>query len=103
VQLVVSVWHENPRQLLLTGRSAAGTEHEGTDLMSTLTIEQAEQVAIGWRTGSQSSEEWTSPAGPLFVSGEFAEADASGWSTKCGTNCTVWSCIGDSDVVAICC
>lgn len=51
---------------------------------------QAEAIVAGWRTGEQSD----SPAGPLFTSGEYAEADITlSWRTwtisgQCGTACT---------------
>jgi len=56
-----------------------------------------EEVVARWRNGGEQN-----PAGPLFVAGEFAEADMTngcgtgGCSYTCGTNCTgsgiCWCC-----------
>jgi hypothetical protein len=48
-----------------------------------------EELVARWRN----SGEQDNPAGPLFVAGEFAEADitngcCTGQLTECGTNCT---------------
>ena len=43
--------------------------------MRTLGMRQVEQVVAGWRGAGEPVEGWESPAGPLFPSGEHAEAD----------------------------
>ncbi|MFI7708215.1 DUF6229 family protein [Nonomuraea sp. NPDC049480] len=74
--------------------------------MPTLTLNQAETIVAGWRTGAEPVAGWKSPAGPLFPSGEYAEADISATITAgvsiCGTACT-WSCLQSSRVRLACC
>ncbi|WP_425480083.1 DUF6229 family protein [Metallibacterium scheffleri] len=52
------------------------------------TISQDKDLIAKWRNDGSSGN----PAGPLFSSGEFAEADIASESglmfTQCGTNCT---------------
>lgn len=57
--------------------------------MPMLMKERAEDVVAGWRAGDQPLE-MSSPAGPLFPSGEYAEHELTmtGHSGKCGTVCT---------------
>jgi hypothetical protein len=43
--------------------------------MPSLLAEEVERIAVSWRTGTHAVDGWTSPAGPLFVGGGFAEAD----------------------------
>ncbi|HEX2419730.1 MAG TPA: DUF6229 family protein [Micromonosporaceae bacterium] len=58
--------------------------------MSPVELQSAEQVVARWRSGADAD----SPAGPLFLSGEYAEADITqSWRTwtisgRCGTACT---------------
>lgn len=70
--------------------------------MSDITRETADRIVASWRGGAVAVENWESPAGPVFASGEFAESDitmeaifaASGCPTPppttniCGTVCT---------------
>jgi hypothetical protein len=53
-----------------------------------ISINQAAELVSQWRTQADAFN----PAGPLFVGGEFAEADivceTSGISGKCGTACS---------------
>lgn len=43
--------------------------------MSTDRVVRVERVVAGWRGAGEPVEGWESPAGPLFPSGEYAEAD----------------------------
>ncbi len=56
--------------------------------MATDMLERAEAVVAQWRTSAGADN----PAGPLYASGEYAEADiiVAGWpeSGRCGTACT---------------
>jgi len=55
--------------------------------MSEEAVRQAEELVASWRTGTGADN----PAGPLYASGEHAEADivgAAGPSFTCGTVCT---------------
>lgn len=74
--------------------------------MPTLTLDQAETIVTGWRTGFQPVEDWQNPAGPLFPSGQYAEADITAAITTaisiCGTECT-FSCLRSSEVRLSCC
>ena len=58
--------------------------------MTTMEIEQGEQLAASWRAGTGHG----SPAGPLYTGGRYARADLrqrTGTGTaRCGTACT-WS------------
>jgi hypothetical protein len=56
--------------------------------MPTVSMDHAEEIVAGWRTSDADS-----PAGPLFVSGRYAEADiitaTVGTGTgRCGTDCS---------------
>jgi hypothetical protein len=74
--------------------------------MPTLTLDRAETIVTGWRTGTAPVDDWKSPAGPLFPSGEYAEADISASITAaisiCGTVCT-YSCLRSSNINLACC
>lgn len=43
--------------------------------MPTLTPERADDIIAGWLTGTDVVDGWDNPAGPLFISGKYAEAD----------------------------
>ncbi|WP_433257235.1 DUF6229 family protein [Streptosporangium sp. CA-135522] len=59
-----------------------------------VTLEQAEEIIAGWRSGTEPIEGWDNPAGPLLSSGEYAESEITmagvPESGRCGTACT-WS------------
>jgi hypothetical protein len=54
--------------------------------MPKLTQEQADRIVAGWRDGDQ-FEGWENPAGPLFASGEYAEADITLESILAASGC----------------
>jgi hypothetical protein len=66
---------------------------------ASLTPERADVIIAGWLAGIDVVGGWDSPAGPLFVSGKYAEADitaaggicASYGSTDCGPCTGSWS------------
>jgi hypothetical protein len=70
--------------------------------MPTMAPEQADEIITGWLAGID-LQGWDNPAGPLFISGKYAEADitatggggteASGGMTGCGM-CTGSYCNG---------
>lgn len=57
---------------------------------------RSDELVAQWRASADASN----PAGPLFIGGEFAEADivceTTGISGKCGTGCT-------GSITRICC
>lgn len=55
--------------------------------MPKLTPEQADRIVAGWRSGTQLVEGWDNPAGPLFASGEYAEADITLESILAASGC----------------
>ncbi|MEV0389798.1 DUF6229 family protein [Nonomuraea sp. NPDC050643] len=57
-----------------------------------MTAELAERIVAGWRGGRPSVEGWDSPAGPLFASGEYAEADITMEAIFAATGCTGAGC-----------
>lgn len=60
--------------------------------MPTIAPERAEQIVAGWRSGVAPVDGWENPSGPLYPSGEYAEADitmtGARISGRCGTACT---------------
>lgn len=73
--------------------------------MSTLVEENVEKIVASWRGGAAPVDGWKSPAGPMFVAGEFAEADLTSMAVtpRCGSNTTRNSCYQESTVWLICC
>ena len=55
--------------------------------MPKLTQEQADRIVAGWRSGTELVEGWENPAGPLFASGEYAEADITLESILAASGC----------------
>lgn len=43
--------------------------------MPALTPERADDIIAGWLAGTDVVDGWHNPAGPLFISGKYAEAD----------------------------
>ena len=73
--------------------------------MPTLTEEDVERVVASWRGRAEPLDGMESPAGPLFVAGEYAEADLTdtGQGRPCGSASTRQSCYQESSVWLICC
>lgn len=55
--------------------------------MPMMSVELAEQIVAGWR-GGRPVDGFDSPAGPLFASGEYAEADITMESIFAASGCT---------------
>ncbi|MEV0612871.1 DUF6229 family protein [Nonomuraea sp. NPDC050404] len=60
--------------------------------MARMTAELAGQIVAGWRGGPQPVEGWDSPAGPLFSSGDYAEADITMEAIFAASGCTGAGC-----------